>query len=332
MSRSGEVGRQHLRKPRRRATSSGRPRQVRHCRTRAAPRRTSRYRARSPADRGSQGVEEDAGIERRTDLDTAVGEALEQNGAPPASIETSSPGAASAPRSRSSSPHHEGRPGVRAFGLGVHEEHALGGIDLLEERRVRLRLEQAEALTDVPAKPSRTCHGANAWIRPPDSRTTSRMPSTQASSSASRAAASSAWSPRVVWSETTATSISSRSSAARRCARSWTRRSSSPVPLRRREGGARRNGTGLDAEYLDERRRQEAVEVEARSTRADLRRRARRVVRAWQRSSRRRTGRRRAPRCGRSSGRRAARREGRTPAPRRTARRRQRGGRARPGR
>ena len=154
MSRSGEVGRQHLRNPGRRATSNGRPRQARHCRTRAAPRRTSRCRARSPADRGSR-VEEDAGIERRADLDTAVGEALEQERRAAgedrehdaccreALARVRQPcevGALHLPRvpDRPAPPRGSAR-WDGAFGLGVHEEHAAGGIDLLEERRVRLR-------------------------------------------------------------------------------------------------------------------------------------------------------------------------------------------------
>ena len=86
-----------------------------------------------------------------------------------------------------------------------------------------------------------------------------------------RAAGSSTSIPRVVWSETTATSISSRSSAARRCSRS-TRRSSSPVPSGVVRAAPRRNGhlgPARSASTNDAGKRC-WMEVEARHDRADL--------------------------------------------------------------
>ena len=259
MSRSGEVGRQHLRNPGRRARSSGRPRQARHCRTRAAPRRTSRYRARSPADRGSPVSKKTPGSSAERTSTPRWVRRSSRNGAPPARIEKTTRarealarvrqpcevGALHLPRvaDRPAPPRRSARRDG-AFGLGVHEEHAAGGIDLLEERRVRPGLSRAEAPTDVPAKPSRTRHGANARSRRPTRGRRRGCPRPRRAR-APRARCLSASSPRVVWSETTATSISSRSSAARRCARSWTRRSSSPVPSGVEGGASEEPGTSV---------------------------------------------------------------------------------------
>ena len=182
-------------------------------------------------------VEERVRVERRADVDAAAREALElerpasgehredeaqrrpalacrtraRRGTPPAS----------APDSRSPSPT---TPVASRPGCGRRPGARRRASRSPRPRRASAlrasRSASSDEPSDTPTKPSRGTPGENASSLPPALATSARVPSTHASSSSARSPSGSASSPRLVCSETTATSTSSRSSVRSRPARS----------------------------------------------------------------------------------------------------------------
>ncbi len=234
----GERASQHLRNRGRHRVSAASRRRAYRCRTRAGRRRTSARTARSHAVRASR--------PRRTCSDRAPS-ARRRRVARAARAETARlpPSMAKSDAERRPPLAAEREPGeVRLLhpcwvtGYPVPPRRPLGfhavarvrvdeddGCRGLRGRRARtMRRARSESTDDpieTPANPSRTMLGENASSRPPALATRSRAPLDpgllERMSLRRRRAPRS---PRLVWSEITATSISSRSSARSRASRS----------------------------------------------------------------------------------------------------------------